>query len=56
MEPDDLGGWFEAAVLVGGETILAHPVRTASAATAAYTTPPITTCASGASTSVPTAR
>jgi hypothetical protein len=25
MEPDDLGGWFEAAELVGGERLLAHP-------------------------------
>jgi hypothetical protein len=25
MEPDDLGGWFEEAVLVGGEKIFAHP-------------------------------
>jgi hypothetical protein len=25
MEPDDLGGWFEAAELVGGQKLLAHP-------------------------------
>jgi hypothetical protein len=25
MEPDDFGGWFEKAVLVGGEEIFAHP-------------------------------
>ncbi|MER5754399.1 hypothetical protein [Streptomyces sp. NPDC002088] len=25
MEPDYYGGWFEEAVLVGGQKILAHP-------------------------------